>query len=212
MSLVHQWLPDLVRLAVHAGDTTMARAGLAACEVEAEREVQPARATFAARRCAGLLARDPAPVMEAAEHYAAVGRPVERAQTLEDAAVLLAGQGHAGEARAVLADAMKLYTVLGAGWDMRRADSRLRPLGIRRGVRGPRPRAAFGWAALSPTELKVARLVAKGKSNPEVAADLFLSRRTVQTHVSHILAKIGGRSRVDIATEALRHGEQGDGM
>jgi DNA-binding NarL/FixJ family response regulator len=53
--------------------------------------------------------------------------------------------------------------------------------------------------------VKVARLVARGRSNPDVAADLFLSRNTVQTHVSHILAKLGARSRAEIVREALSH-------
>jgi DNA-binding CsgD family transcriptional regulator len=96
-------------------------------------------------------------------------------------------------------------SVLGAAWDVRRADSRLRPLGIRRGSRGPRRRPATGWHALTPTELRVAHLVAEGRSNPDIAAELALSRRTVQSHVSHILAKLGGHSRVDIAREAVHH-------
>jgi DNA-binding NarL/FixJ family response regulator len=54
-----------------------------------------------------------------------------------------------------------------------------------------------------PTELRVAFLVADGYSNPDIAGRLFLSRRTIDVHVSHILAKLAARSRVDIAREAL---------
>jgi len=68
-----------------------------------------------------------------------------------------------------------------------------------------RGRPATGWEALTPTEVKVAYLVADGQSNPGVAAALFLSRNTVQTHVSHILAKLGARSRAEIIREAVRH-------
>ncbi len=68
-----------------------------------------------------------------------------------------------------------------------------------------RGRPATGWDALTPTEVKVAYLVADGQSNPGVAAALFLSRNTVQTHVSHILAKLGARSRAEIIREAVRH-------
>ena len=53
--------------------------------------------------------------------------------------------------------------------------------------------------------MKVAYLVGDGRSNPDVAAELFLSRNTVQTHVSHILAKLGARSRAEIIREAVRH-------
>ena len=52
------------------------------------------------------------------------------------------------------------------------------------------------------TEVKVAGLVADGLSNPEIAAKLMLSRRTVSTHVSHILKKLNVQSRTDIAREA----------
>ena len=51
----------------------------------------------------------------------------------------------------------------------------------------------------------MAHLVAEGRSNPDVAAELFLSRNTVQTHVSHILAKLAARSRAEIIREAIRH-------
>jgi DNA-binding CsgD family transcriptional regulator len=54
--------------------------------------------------------------------------------------------------------------------------------------------------------VKVACLVAEGRSNPDVAAALFLSRNTVQTHVSHILTKLGAKGRLDIVREALRQG------
>jgi DNA-binding NarL/FixJ family response regulator len=50
----------------------------------------------------------------------------------------------------------------------------------------------------------VALLVADGRSNPEIAAQMFLSRRTIQSHVSSILAKLGLKSRVEIAISAHR--------
>jgi DNA-binding NarL/FixJ family response regulator len=53
--------------------------------------------------------------------------------------------------------------------------------------------------ALSPRELDVARLVIEGASNPEIAAQLFLSRKTVERHVSNALAKVGARNRTELA-------------
>jgi DNA-binding CsgD family transcriptional regulator len=74
-------------------------------------------------------------------------------------------------------------------------------------VRGPRAqRAASGWQALTPTELKIATLVAEGGSTAEIAGSMFLSRRTVQTYISRILAKLGAKGRTDIVREALRQG------
>ncbi|MFB7666705.1 response regulator transcription factor [Kitasatospora sp. NPDC056138] len=62
---------------------------------------------------------------------------------------------------------------------------------------------------MTPAELRVARGITDGGSNPEIAAELMLSTRTVQTHVSHILAKFSFRSRVEIAAEAARQSRVG---
>jgi DNA-binding CsgD family transcriptional regulator len=99
-----------------------------------------------------------------------------------------------------------VYERLDASWDAARAEARLRPLGLRRGRRGPRRRPTSGWDSLTQTELKVARLVAEGLSNPEIAERLFISRGTVHTHMSHVLAKLGLGSRVGLAAEATRRG------
>jgi len=55
--------------------------------------------------------------------------------------------------------------------------------------------------ALTPRELEVARLVVEGASNPEIAAQLFLSRKTVERHVSNALAKVGARNRTELARQ-----------
>jgi DNA-binding NarL/FixJ family response regulator len=125
-------------------------------------------------------------------------------QCYEEAAVLLAQAGDLTGARAALTKATGGYADLGAAWDIRRADARLRRLGVRRGPRSLRIRPTTGWNALTPTEQRVAALVADGRSNPDIAADLLLSRRTVQTHVSHILTKLGYTSRIEIAREVDR--------
>jgi DNA-binding NarL/FixJ family response regulator len=59
---------------------------------------------------------------------------------------------------------------------------------------------------LTPRELDVLRLLVTGRSNPEIADALFISPRTAQTHVIHILAKLGVASRTEAATVAVRHG------
>ena len=206
MTLIHQWLPDLVRLAIATGDGQIARTAAQACQAEAAAETQPARAAAASLRCQGLLKADPVPLRDAVAHYRTAGPAAELPAALEDLAAVLAERGQQEEARAALNEAVSLYAGLNARWDIRRADSRLRPYGIRRGVRGPRgPRAASGWEALTPTEVKIAALVARGDSTSEIARSMFLSRRTVQTYISHILAKLGAKNRVEIVREALRH-------
>ncbi|OBJ55333.1 LuxR family transcriptional regulator [Mycobacterium sp. 1423905.2] len=76
---------------------------------------------------------------------------------------------------------------------------------VRRG-RGERKRPTSGWAALTPTERDVVRLVADGLANNEIAARLFISRRTVQTHLTHVYAKLGIASRVQLAHEGASRG------
>ena len=207
MTLVHQWMPDLVRLALASGDLRMAEAAAQASQAEATAETQPARAGAASLRCRGLLECDPGPLAEVVAHYRTVGPPVELASALEDLAVVLAQHGYEDNARAAFDEAVGMYEDLQARWDIRRAESRLRAYGVRRRVRARRsqpPRS--GWEALTPTEVKIAALVATGDPTSDIARSLFLSRRTVQTCISHILAKLGAKSRVDIVREALRQG------
>jgi len=207
MTLVHQWLPDLVRLALAAGDEPMARWAAQACQAEAAAELHPARAAAASLRCSGLLESDPAALAKAVEHYRAVGPTAELPAALEDLAVVLAARGRAADATAALTEAIARYEGMQARWDIRRAESRLRVHGVSRGGRPRRPaRPTSGWAALTPTEAKVAALVARGASTTDIAQEMFLSRRTVQTYISRILTKLDAKSRVEIVREAVRQG------
>jgi len=72
-------------------------------------------------------------------------------------------------------------------------------------VHAPTATAAQDPFELSARELEVARLVAHGLSNPAIASALFISVPTVKTHVSHILAKLGLESRVQLASWVARH-------
>lgn len=153
--------------------------------------------------CEALLATDPDRALTAGAEYAACELPLFAAQALENAAILYAARGATSTARKVFADAVATYSNLNAAWDIRRGDARLRRYGVRCNGRRER-RPTSGWLALTPVEVKVATLVAAGCSNPEIARELFLSAHTARTHVSHILAKLGVRSRVDIAREVER--------
>ncbi len=189
-------LPMLTRLAVAAGHDDVTSAAYAYAQAR-ENESTVAH-------CRGLVEADPAALMAVAKIYSPADRPFFRALVLEDAAVVYAGRAELQAARAAFTEAVKLYEALDASWDIRRAGARLRPYGIRRNTRSSR-RPDFGWDALTPTERTIAYLVADGQSNPDIAAELFLSRNTVQTHVSRILAKLGARSRTEIASEVSAH-------
>ena len=74
----------------------------------------------------------------------------------------------------------------------------------RRG-RGERKRPSTGWASLTPAERDVVRLVSEGLGNKDIATRLFISPRTVETHLTHVYTKLGLASRVQLAQEAARH-------
>ena len=71
--------------------------------------------------------------------------------------------------------------------------------------RGGRKRPSSGWASLTPTERDVVRLVSEGLANKDIATRLFVSARTVQTHLTHVYTKLGLTSRMQLAQEAARH-------
>jgi DNA-binding CsgD family transcriptional regulator len=201
---IEDLLPDAVRLAAEIGDldTAKAIAGRAE-ELAAESEIphQQANALF----CRGLADHDAARLTQAADLYAYATRPLPSAQALEAAARCFVDIGDRDRARRAFTQALELYGSLGAATDVARLQARFRAHGIRRGPQSKHRRARSGWDSLTPTEAKIAALVESGLSNPDIAARLFLSRRTVATHVSHILKKLNVQSRTDVAREsALR--------
>ncbi|MGH3663996.1 MAG: helix-turn-helix transcriptional regulator [Micromonosporaceae bacterium] len=191
--------PQLVRVALAAGETDTAQATLAACD-EAPDGATSTR--LVARCCRAMLADDPAALLTVADEQHATGWLLDAGVSWEEAAVRFADAGDATAARKALTNAVRRYNELGAIWDIRRADSRLRPYRIRRGPRSLHRRATTGWESLTPSEARIARLVSKGMSNPAIATELFLSRNTVQTHVSNILAKLQLRSRLEMVRNA----------
>jgi DNA-binding CsgD family transcriptional regulator len=145
---------------------------------------------------------DASRLLAAAERYEDAGRPLLRAKALEAAAGHYVDAGDRGQARAAFTGAVEVYASLGAAADIARLQAVFRVHGIRRGPHAKHRRARNGWDSLTATEIKIAAFVEEGLSNPEIAARLLLSRRTVATHVSHILKKLDVHSRTDIAREA----------
>ncbi|WP_410604710.1 BTAD domain-containing putative transcriptional regulator [Amycolatopsis sp. lyj-90] len=198
MMLRHQWLPRLIRLARAQGRDKIVDEAYRVCEREAAKEVVPARAATAAQWCHALVSREPEPLIQVITHYGSVGRGLEMATALSDVAVLFAEHGRHDEAQTAANDAAVGLSALGAVWDMRELEDRMREFGITPG----RPDSAVsttGWASLSALERQIAELVGRGRSNPEIAAILTLPRRTVQAHVTRILAKTGLASRNSLA-------------
>ncbi|HTS99415.1 MAG TPA: AAA family ATPase [Streptosporangiaceae bacterium] len=201
---IEDLLADAVRLAMATDVPDMARtlAGHAAA-LAAGSEIPHRQAN--AQYCRGLLDGDASRLLAAAERFGAASRPLHQAKALEAAAAEFVRAGDRDQARAAFTQAVEVYTSLGATADVARLRASFHAHGIRRGPRAKHRQARSGWDSLTPTETKIAALVEGGLSNPEIAAKLLLSRRTVATHVSHILKKLDVHSRTDIAREsALR--------
>jgi DNA-binding CsgD family transcriptional regulator len=197
-------LADAVRLATQADELSTAQtlAGQAAA-LAAESEIPHRQAN--ALYCRGLLDHDAPRLLAAAGRYEDAGRPLPGAKALEAAAGEFVRTGDRGQARTAFTNAVEVYSSLGAAADVARLQATFRAHGIRRGPHAKHRRARSGWDSLTATEIKIAAFVEEGLSNPDIAARLLLSRRTVATHVSHILKKLDVHSRTDIAREsALR--------
>ncbi len=195
---------DLVRLAVAAGQPARAREVAAAVTTVAEQN-DVASLTGAALRCQGLAADDAETLAAAAAAYERGPRQLELALAREDAGAAFARQGNLDRGRPLLNQAIGCYERLDAARDLARAEATLRSAGIRRGRRGARKRPQFGWHGLTPTERTVAGLVAEGLSNPQIGERLYVSARTVQTHLAHVFAKLDICSRAQLAAEVTRH-------
>jgi DNA-binding NarL/FixJ family response regulator len=202
---MHHLCPDLTRLAIALDRPKLACRVAEEMASLAARETKSAAIQGTAALCRGMADGDVDRLMAAVAAYHQAGRPLYQAHAYENAAVLFAKGRRRSQAHAALDTAVDLYTGLDAAWDTGRARLRIRQTGIRGGVSGPRRRPKTGWDALTPTERKVAALVAEGNSNPAIANHMFLSRRTVQSHVSSILGKLGLTSRVELAVIATAH-------
>jgi DNA-binding CsgD family transcriptional regulator len=201
---VEDLLGEAVRLALQVGDQGTAKALAGHVDALAAGSEIPHRQANVLY-CRGLLDRDAPRLLAAAERSHGAGRPLQQAKALEAAAGHFVDADDKTQARAAFTAAVDVYTSLGAAADIARVQAEFRAHGIRRGPHAKHRRAQSGWDSLTATEIKIAAFVEEGLSNPEIAARLLLSRRTVATHVSHILKKLNVNSRIDIAREsALR--------
>jgi DNA-binding CsgD family transcriptional regulator len=150
----------------------------------------------AAARCRGLMlaARgDVAAAAEELEHavsaHRPIGIPLELGRTLLTRGRVARRAMRKRDARLALDEAVRIFDGLPAPLWAAKAREELSRVGGRRPAGG----------RLTPTEGRVARLAAGGRTNQEIADALFLSVRTVESHLSHTYAKLGVRSRTELA-------------
>ncbi|MFB9902326.1 helix-turn-helix transcriptional regulator [Allokutzneria oryzae] len=163
-------------------------------EIAADNGAHPT-VVAAARHGRALLDGDVKALAGLAELY---GDPWAAASVSEDIGALQC-ETDRDQAIAELNTAMAAYDELGAEWDSARVRRRLRRLGVRRRHWNHETRPETGWGSLTGTEEKVARLVARGLTNRQVASELFVSPHTVGFHLRQIYRKLTIQSRVDLA-------------
>jgi len=195
--------PECVRLALAAGSVGAAR------EVADDLAAVAARAGTASGRGAaaharGLVDDDPEAMADAADEFHAAGRPLDEILACDAAGARFAERGNRNDAVVVLDRALALTETIGASALERRMSAALRDLGVRRGLRGSRTRPRTGWASLTDAERTVADVVADGLTNAQIGDRLYVSRRTVSTHLARIFVQLGIGSRVELAAEVLR--------
>jgi DNA-binding CsgD family transcriptional regulator len=123
---------------------------------------------------------------------------VEGLWTRLDTAAALTSTDRA-QAAEILRGAAALADEAGSSTQRGIAEQRLRALGVRTWRRARSPTGTEPLSCLTEREREVARLAAAGSSNPEIAKALFVSRKTVERHVSNVLGKLGVRNRTELA-------------
>jgi DNA-binding CsgD family transcriptional regulator len=193
---VRWWRDEYVESLLELGRIDDALDVLAALEIEAQR-VERAWALAHATRCRGLVAalqgdiREAAALLEsAAAQHEAAGDQFSRARALLALGVVRRRQRQKRAAREAIEAALEGFEALGAAGWAEKARAELGRISGRRREEG-----------LTPAERRVAALVAEGRTNREVAAALFLAERTVESHLTQVYAKLGIRSRAELASK-----------
>jgi DNA-binding CsgD family transcriptional regulator len=193
--LAHAWREEAA-IALSRSDPERAVA-LAEEAVAAARACGHPRAVGTALRAAALSGPPEARVdglAEAVEALEDAPAPLERARALLDLGVAHRRERRTRDAREILGRAQREADLLGALALSERAREELRLSGAR-----PRRDASHGVASLTESELRVARRAADGRTNREIAQDLWLSPKTVEIHLTHAYAKLDIRSRRELA-------------
>jgi DNA-binding CsgD family transcriptional regulator len=161
-----------------------------------------------ATRCRGLVAaargavEDAASLLEdAVAQHEHAGDRFGRARALLALGVVRRRERQKRTARDAIGAALDEFEQLGAGMWVEKARAELGRIGGRMRVEG-----------LTPAERRVAALVAEARTNREVAAALFIGERTVETHLSHVYAKLGVRSRAELARTFRPEGQSSGGL
>jgi DNA-binding CsgD family transcriptional regulator len=194
-------MPRAVSLALRAGERATADVVASAAANLADRNPTVPGLTGAAAHAAGLIEQSEPHLRRAVALLTGGPRPLAAAAAMEDLAGLLETNGDRSETIDLYQSAYDIYDRCGARRDLARVRTELRRLGIVR--RQPTDKALHGWASLSRAELAVVHVIAEGVTSQAAAERLYLSVNTVNTHLRHVFAKLGLRSRAELTRVVL---------
>jgi DNA-binding CsgD family transcriptional regulator/tetratricopeptide (TPR) repeat protein len=196
-------------IAVGAGDMAFARETAHHAMSAAQRNPGVASFRGVALQVRGFVYGEAAPLGSAVELLRGSPRPVMLASALTDHGVALVRSGSRSQGIRQLEEAWSIYDGLDAQPAMTGVQQELDAAGARRKrPAGDKRRPDFGWAALTDSEVRVARLVSAGHTNRSVAELLGVTTSTIGTHLRSIFAKMDVQSRVQLAN-AVRGGGPG---
>jgi DNA-binding CsgD family transcriptional regulator len=203
------WMRTLARIGLDAGNRDFARKAAHIADLVAQRNPGVATLDGTALHIHGLLADDPGLLADAVRTLQGGPRPLLLADALKDLGSTLLAKERPDEGVRALVEAAEIYQRVGAVSGSRAVSGLLRSHGIR-GVRinSPAPRPAAGWAALTPTELRVVDLIGAGHSNRSAAGELGVSPNTVNTHLRAVFRKLDVKSRVQLTIAYREHTAQ----
>jgi DNA-binding CsgD family transcriptional regulator len=196
-------LPDAIEALIGLGELDQAEPLIEELEIRG-RALDRAWALATAGRGRGLLAAargDPHGALGhfqlALQEHQRVARPFEVARTLRAQGMVLRRDRQKAAAKAALEQALGIFERLGAWLWAEATRAELGRVGLR-------PATPVGTSGITAAEARVAELVAAGRSNREVAGELFMSPKTVEAHLSRIYRKLGVRSRAELAHKLAR--------
>lgn len=193
------WMRILARIGVDAGNLAFARKASRIADLVVQRNPGVATLEGTAMHVHGLLDDDPVTLSNAVVALRGSPRPLLLADALRDLGATLLTHGSHDEGVDALLEAADIYHRVGATASGKTVANLLRSHGVR-GTRlhQPLPRPHTGWAALTPTELRVVELIGTGHTNRSAATELGVSTNTVNTHLRAVFRKLAVKSRVQL--------------
>jgi DNA-binding CsgD family transcriptional regulator len=205
------WMRILARIGLDAGDRKFASKAGDIADLVAQRNPGVPTLDGTTLHIRGSLADDPEVLADAVRVLRESPRPLLLADALKDLGSTLLTKDRTDEGVDALAEAAEIYQRVGALSGSRAVSKILRAQGVR-GIRinAPAPRPPTGWAALTPTELRVVDLISAGHSNRSAAAELGVSPNTINTHLRSVFRKLDVKSRVQLTNAYREHATEDD--